>query len=251
MIAVTNRISPRFTQCLTSITPRPLIDLALARSQHAQYRSWLVSLGVELIHLEVNQDLADGVFVEDTAVITPELAVITPMGASERAKEPKAIAAELAKHRELHIINPPAKLEGGDVLRMGRRIWVGLTRRSNRAGIEALRSALAPKGYSVEGISLRGCLHLKSAVTPLDEKSLLLNPAMVEPGHFAGYEIVQVHPAEPYAGNVLNVGGAVLANAAYPRTMEILDGMGYAVSAINISEFMKADAALTCPSLIF
>ena len=250
MIAITNQLSAAFPSCLTSIQPRPSIDLALAQEQHARYRDWLASHGARVIHLDVNQGQPDGVFVEDTAVITPELAVITPMGAPERAAEPRAIAQELARHKPVFEIHPPAKLEGGDVLRVGKRIWVGLTQRSDKPGIAALQEALGDWGYEVRGVPLKGCLHLKSAVTALDQERLVLNPEMVDPVHFEGLQWTPVHPGEPFAGNVLSLKGSILANAAYPHTAQKLRDMGYEVGTLEISEFMKADAALTCPSLI-
>ena len=150
-----------------------------------------------------------------------------------------------------HRSSEPATLEGGDVLRVGRRLFVGISSRTNAAGVGALRNVAAPYGYTVTPVPVTGCLHLKTGVTALDDTTLLANPAWVDLSPFAGMEILPVDEAEPWAANVLRHGHSLLASAAYPRTAELLDRRGYAPNRVDISEFAKAEAGLTCLSLLF
>ncbi len=149
----------------------------------------------------------------------------------------------------LHI-ELPATIEGGDVMRLGKAIFVSLSTRTNAAGIEALRTLAGPYGYTVTQATLRDCLHLKSACTALDDHTILVNSAGVDTSVFAGFELVEVAADEPGAANVVRVNGSILLNSQYPQTGEIIEQYGYKVCAVDTSEFTKAEAAMTCMSLI-
>jgi dimethylargininase len=189
-------------------------------------------------------------FVEDTAVVLDEVAILTGLGTPSRRGESPAIEAALAPYRSIERIEPPATLEGGDVLVVGRRIFVGLTTRSNEAGFQALGRITAPHGYEVVPMRVPGCLHLKSAVTALDDGTLLANRAWLDTP-LQSVRIVDGAPEEPGAANVLRVRGEVWAHPGFPRTLERLDRESYRVTPVDISEFVKAEAALTCKSLLF
>ncbi|MDQ3806206.1 MAG: arginine deiminase family protein, partial [Acidobacteriota bacterium] len=161
------------------------------------------------------------------------------------------IEPEVARLRPVVSLEPPATVEGGDVLRVGRKLFVGLSPRTNRAGVEALRELSAPHGYEVTPVALRDCLHLKTACTAADDETILLNPAWVDADIFRGYETIAVHPAEPWAANTARVGAALLVGAASPRTAEALARRGRDVRPVDVSEFAKAEGGLTCMSLIF
>jgi dimethylargininase len=249
-VAITRQVSPRFAECeLTHIERQP-IDLDLARAQHHGYTQALQSLGCELIELRAEIEYPDSVFVEDAAFILPELAVIMRPGALSRRGEIDSIAEALRPYHELVFIQEPATIDGGDILTIGRDIYVGLSTRSSASAIEQLLSHLSLFGYHVHGVSLHGCLHLKSAVTRIDDGSLLINREYVEWHHFERFELVDVSPDEPSAANLLMIGERGLYPAAFPRTCEILLRRGIPLITIDLSELAKAEGAITCCSLI-
>ncbi len=250
-IAITRAISPRFNECELTHLARTPIDLALARAQHRQYEDALRALGVQVISLPAEPNLPDSVFVEDTAIVLPECAIITRPGADSRKPEVESIIPALAPYRPLHIIQPPGCIDGGDVLTLGKNVYVGLGTRSNQSAIEQMRAFLAPYGYSVQGVPIHGCLHLKSAVTQVGRNTLLLNPLWVSPEHFPGWQIIEVHPDEPAAANAVLVDDAVIYPAHYPKTQARLAAAGIRLVAVEASEVAKAEGAVTCCSLIF
>ncbi len=250
MIAFLREVSPRLAECELSYLTRDPIDPERARQQHARYATELAALGLSLEWLEPLPAHADGVFVEDTAVVLPEIAVITRPGVSSRRDEVASVAAALAPHRRLARIAAPGSLEGGDVVRIGRTLHVGTSGRSNGEGIGQLAQALAPWGYRVRAVAMRDCLHLKSAATFIPPDTLLANPAWVDPGGFDARTVVEVAEGEGFAANSLTVGGVTLISAAFPATARRLQQAGVATRALDVSELQKAEAALTCMSLV-
>ena len=248
--AITREISPRFAECEITHIERMPIDLDLARSQHCAYVNALKELGCDVIELPAEPDLADSVFVEDTAVILPEVAVITRPGADSRKPETESIARALAPLAKLIHVREPATIDGGDVLVLGKRIYVGLSTRSNQEAIDQLNEMLGGYGYSVTGVVVHDCLHLKSAVTRVDDQTLLINKAWVDTGHFGDFELIEVDPSEPYAANCLPIGGSILFPTAFPETCAELEEKGYRVVTVDVSELAKAEGAVTCCSLI-
>jgi len=190
-------------------------------------------------------------FVEDPAIVLDELAVILTLGTEGRRGEAPSLAKALSKYRKLEYVRMPGTLEGGDVLRVGRKLFVGLTRRSNAEGIRQLTSILEPRGYEVTAVSVTGCLHLKSAVTYIGEKTLLANRAWFDAGQFAEYKWIDVDPTEPHAANALALGGTVIFPASFPRTSSRIESRGFHVVPLDISELQKAESGLTCSSLLF
>lgn len=250
MIALLREVSPSLAACELSFLTRAPIDVERARAQHAHYAAELTALGCSIEWLAPLAENADAVFVEDTAVVLPEVAVITRPGVASRRSEVESVAASLAGHRPLKRIVAPGSLEGGDVVRIGRNLYVGASGRSNAAGIEQLRAALAPLGYRVASVAMRDCLHLKSAVTFIPPDILLVNPAWVDPQVFDARTVVEVDDGEPFAANTLTVQGVTLMSAAFPRTEERLRAAGVTTRALDVSELQKAEAALTCMSLM-
>jgi len=250
-IAITRRVSPEIGRCELSYLEREPIDVGLAERQHAAYERCLAGLGCAVTSLPAEAALPDSVFVEDAAIVLDELAVITRPGAVSRRAETHSVAAALAPWRTLLRLGPPGTLDGGDVLVVGRRIFVGRSRRSNEAGCGQLRDLLAPRGYSVVPVPVRGCLHLKSAVTAVAADRLLLNPAWVDASAFAGLATLEVDPAEPRAANALRIGAAVVFPAAFERTRRRLEAAGIDVVTVDVSELARAEGAVTCCSLVF
>ena len=251
MIALTREVSASLAQCELSFVPRTRIDLVRARDQHAAYRDALQALGCDVIALPEQPEMPDAVFVEDVAIVTDEVAVMTRPGAASRRREGESVAAILARHRPLHAIVAPGTLDGGDVLRIGRRVFVGESARTNSQGIAQLRAILGAHGHEVESVPTRGCLHLKSAVTALDDRSVLLQPAWIDREPFAAYRIVEVDPGEEHAANVLRIGDTVVSPACFPRTHARIRAAGVDVVTVDVSELQKAEGAVTCCSLVF
>jgi dimethylargininase len=251
LIAITRRISPAIDRCELTHLERISINLERARLQHHAYEETLCGLGVEVHSLPEEPDLPDSVFVEDTAVVLDECALITRPGAASRRPEIESISRALAPFRKLLKIQAPGMLDGGDVLSVGKTIFVGQSSRSNLAAIDQMKVLLAPYDYSVEGVKVTGCLHLKSAATQVSVDTLLINPAWVDKVNFSGMKFIEIDPAEQYAANALEVGGTVLYQPAYPKTRARLEAAGIYPVLVDESELGKAEGALTCCSLIF
>lgn len=250
-VAITREISPELARCELEHLERRTIDIALARAQHRAYEACLADLGCTVRRVPAEPSLPDGVFVEDAAVVFDELAVITRPGAVTRRGETRTVSEVLAAYRELVHLVPPARLDGGDVLRIGRTVLVGRSSRTDAEGVRQLSLALTPHGYRIREVAVTRCLHLKSAVTRVGERACLVQPAWIDPGALEDLEKIEVAPDEPFAANVLLVGGTVVAPAAFPRTRTRLERLGIAVRAIDVSEIAKAEGGLTCCSLVF
>jgi len=249
-IAITRQISPRFNECEITHIERTPIDLDLARAQHHDYVNALRELGCKVIELPAEANLPDSVFVEDTAFILPDVAVITRPGADSRKPETESIVRALSPHIKLVHVREPATVDGGDVLVLGKSIYIGLSTRSNQEAIRQLNDLLCEYGYTVRGIQLNDCLHLKSAVTRVDDKTLLINKNWVDTTHFANFDLIETDPSEPYAANCLPVGGGIIYPTAFPKTRARLEKRGYKVMVVDVSELAKAEGAVTCCSLI-
>lgn len=249
--AVTRAVSPSIGRCELSHIPREPIDVARARMQHHAYLRALESVGCNVQILPEEREMPDSVFVEDVAIVLDEVAVLTRPGALSRRSEVASVADLLRHHRPLHAIEAPATLDGGDVLHMGRTLYVGRSARSNPDGVAQLRELLIPYDYAVDGMPTRDCLHLKSAVTALSDDSVLLQPAWVARTQFAKFRVIEVDPAEPHAANVLRIGDALIMPVSFPRTRQRLLDAGFKVTAVDVSELQKAEGAVTCCSLVF
>lgn len=249
--AITRAVSVSLDACELTHQGRVPIDLDLARQQHAAYEACLERLDCTLIRLPEMPDSPDAVFVEDTALILDEVALITRPGAESRRGETPSIAESLAPYRKVVRIEAPATVDGGDVLVVGHDIYVGLTSRSNGMAVDQMQRALSAYGYRVQGVEVRGCLHLKSAVTVVAENTLLINPAWVEASRFDPFEMIEIHPDEAYAANGLRLDDTVIYPVTFPRTCERLTDRGIAIEPVDLSELAKAEGAVTCCSLIF
>jgi len=250
-IAITRQISPRFNECELTHLDREPIDLKVAAVQHRQYEDALRTLGVDVRSMPAEPDLPDSVFVEDTAIALPECAIITRPGADSRKPETESIIQALNPYRTLHIIQPPGSIDGGDVLVLGKSVYVGISTRSNQSAIDQMQAYLTPYGYTVTGVPITGCLHLKSAVTQVAKDTLLLNPAWVKASHFPGMKIIEVDPSEPSAANAVMVGDAIIYPSHFPKTQQCLDEAGIRMQIVDATEVAKAEGAVTCCSLIF
>jgi dimethylargininase len=251
LTAITRAVTPTINRCELGYLARQPIDVAKAAEEHKQYEECLRELGVSVVSLPAEPEMPDSMFVEDPAVVVNEVAVMTRMGAESRRKESESLAAALARFRPLRWMRQPATLEGGDVLRVESILYVGLSARTNREGMAQLATELARFGYSVRPVEVRGCLHLKSACTYAGDQTVLANGDWIDTSIFRGFRIVDVPRTEPHAANVLAIGETVLVPAAFPATAELIQGLGRKVRTLDISELMKAEAGLTCSSILF
>jgi dimethylargininase len=249
-IAITRPPSASLACCELTYLERAPIDIVLARHQHAAYESLLEKLGRQIVRLPRLDDQPDAVFVEDAALTLDELAIVAPMGAASRRGELPSIEAALAKFRPVTHLTPPAALDGGDVLRIGRRVFVGISRRTNETAVAQLTCMLGPYDYEVVGVSVGGALHLKSACTAISDNALLANPAWVDLSAFASMEIVHADPSEPWGASVLRVGDSIVMPAGFPRTAALLRDRGHRVELIDLSELRKAEGGPTCLSIL-
>ncbi len=251
LVALTRDVADAIVDCELTHRARAIIDVAVARAQHAAYEARLRAAGCRVVRAAPAPHLPDSVFIEDTAVVLHEVAVVTRPGAASRRAEISAVEAALAPFRVVERIEPPGTLDGGDVLVVGQRVFVGWSSRTNDDGIDQLRALVTPHGYTVQPVPVHGCLHLKSAVTALSDETLLINRAWTHVESFRRFDLLDVHPFEPFAANALRVGGQVIAAAEFPRTIERMERRGIAPLTVPASELAKAEGGVTCCSLVF
>lgn len=250
-IAITRQVSASIAECLLTFQAREPIDVDLARKQHLQYEACLADIGCRIERLPEEPELPDAVFVEDAAVVLKEVAIIMHPGAEARRAETITVEEKLRNYRRLLRIEPPGTMDGGDVLCVAKLMFVGLSGRSNEAGIAQMRGLLEPLGYRVHTVEIKDCLHLKATATQVANNTLLIDPKWVDPALFEGFEVIETDPAEHHAANALLVGETVVYSAAHARTRQRLEKAGITVRIVDVSELAKAEAGVTCCSLIF
>ena len=251
LVAITHVPSPLLERGERTYVDEAPVDHALSLRQHAAYSDALRACGAEVVTLDANRDLPDSVFVEDTAIVLDEIAVMMSMGAESRRGEPPAIEATLRRYRPIDRVRLPATIDGGDVVRAGRTLYVGVSPRTNAAGVDALREAVRAYGYAVIGVPVLKCLHLKTACSALPDGSLLVNRAWIDVSPLSPVHLVDVPVNEPWAGDVLVIGERIIASDAFPETARLLEGRGSRVVPVAVSEFAKVEGGVTCLSLVF
>ena len=249
-MAITRAVPPSITSCELTHLERRRINFNRAVEQHTAYERALEDLGCSVVRLPATPDLPDSVFVEDTAVVLPELAIITHPGAPSRRPETKSVAEELHSRRPVAFIRDPGTMDGGDVLRVGKQIYVGNSSRTNMDGISQLAKIVFPLGYTVRAVTVTGCLHLKSAVAEIADNTVLLNPAYVDPDLFSDLDRIEIDASEPDAANALRIGDSLIYPTAFPATGGLLAKHGFDVRSIDVSELQKAEAGVTCCSIL-
>lgn len=251
LTAITRAVSPRINECELTFIDRQAIDFDRAVQQHRNYQQLLRSLGLDVIEIPADERCPDSCFIEDTALVLDEIAVITRPGSEPRRAEVEKVEPSLANYRQPVRIESPGTLEGGDVLQIGRDLFIGVTSRTNRDGIAQLEKYVEPHGYTVHAVEVSGALHLKSVCTAVSKRTILADPTRVDLEPFAGYELIEVPSEEWMAANILLANGAVCMHSGFPKALAILRMAEINVRVLDISEFLKAEAGLTCLSLIF
>jgi len=249
-VAITRAVSPSIASCELTHLDRVPIDVARARAQHHLYIGALTDAGYHIELLESTAETPDSVFVEDIAVVFEELAIVTRPGAASRRAEVPAVAEALAPYRRLEFIRDPGTIDGGDVLVVGRHVFIGRSTRTNGEAIAQMRRLVTPLGYTVCDVAIDDCLHLKSAVTAIDDRTVLLNPAWIGRELFRAFDIVTVDDSEAHGANALRLQDRVIMASAFPRTAERVADRGVRVVTVDASELAKAEGAVTCCSLI-
>jgi dimethylargininase len=252
LYALTRPVPESIRDCALTFLDRAPIDPERAAAQHDAYIEALASLGVKVLSVPAEPDLPDSVFIEDTAVVVDEVAIIAFPALESRQLEPASVAIALTRFRPIAFLPDDARLEGGDVIQIGRHIYVGRSQRTNREGRDALWAILQEEWrYPVHEVDFSDCLHLKSACTYLGRNTILANPEWIETGQFGDVDVLHVSPDEPHAANALAVDGTIIFPSAFPRTHAELERRGFSVIAVDISELQKAEAGVTCCSILF
>jgi len=255
LLALTRAVPRSIERCELTHLDRIPIDYARAVEEHERYEAALCAMGCRVERLPDAPEQPDSVFVEDTAVVFDDLAVIARPGAASRRGEVAATVAALSRHRRLAFIQAPGTLDGGDVLVMPGKIFVGDTPRTNADGARQLAAFVSSLGYEVVRVPVTKCLHLKSAVTRLPPRggscpTILINRDWVDAEPFAGFDLIDVDPCEPAAANVLAVGDRVLCADECPRTRARVEARGFVTLSVPAGELAKAEGGLTCGSLL-
>jgi dimethylargininase len=249
-IAMVRGVASTFAECVTERRPEPPLDVDTARSQHDSYVRLLEASGFSVRSIPPDDDHPDCCFVEDTAVVVDDVALLTRPGHPSRAGEVAAVGAALRELVEVEEMAEPATLDGGDVLQVGSTVFVGVGARTNREGFESLRRLAAARGRRVVAVETRGVLHLKSAATALDDDTVLVDVRAVPTSVFEGLRVVEVPVSDGNAANVVRLAdGAILAASHQDGTALLLSDAGYRVVTTDVGEFARADGGLTCLSI--
>ena len=249
--ALIRGLSKSFADALTMLPKQRPIDVDLSRHQHAEYARALAVAGVTLVELPADEAFPDGCFVEDCALVADRTALITRPGAPSRRGEVEAIRAALQPFLRIERTSEPATLDGGDCMRVGKRIFVGRSKRTNDAGIERVREVFGPLGFDVRAVPLHDVLHLKCACSPISDDAILLADESIPREVFGDVRIVPVSRAEECAANAVTIGRTVIVASGHPDTERRLVQEGFTVIPVDTSEIRRADGALTCMSVLF
>lgn len=251
MIALTHPPSVRLELGERTFLRRSPVNVTVAAAQHTAYCRALTDCGADVISLSVNEGDPDGTFIEDTAIVLDEVAVVCSMGSPSRREELARVAPILSGFRELVRIELPATIEGGDVVCAGHELFVGYSSRTNAAGVASLASAIHNLGYRITPVPVFGCLHLKTACSALPDGRLLVNPQWINQSALRGHDLICVPDTEPWGANVCAVNGQLIMAADQSQTCDQLARLGYTVHPVDVSEFAKCEAGVTCLSLLF
>ena len=244
---ITRKPAKSLVNCELTYFNRKPIDHERALAQHQAYEAFFLDNGWDVVSLPSVEEFPDSTFVEDTVVVFDEIAILLSPAASSRRGEVPLIKPTILQFRKTVEIRPPAFIDGGDVLTIGKTVFVGLSTRTNREGIDALKEILSPFDYEVIPVVVDGALHLKTACTALDEQTLLMNPDWVDSRKFEGFHIIRVPHEEPSSANAIRVDEyVVLPIERGMHTAALIRREGFRVRTLDISEFQKAEAGLSC-----
>jgi dimethylargininase len=248
--AIVRQVPDSFNQCIKP-DGEAVIDVSLARDQHAAYCAALEAAGLELIRLEPDERYPDCCFVEDTTMVAGDLAVMLPIGASSRVGEEVEVEKSLRPYKLIKRIKPPASMDGGDILKIENRMYIGLSQRTNRRAISELNSLISLQGYEAIPVPLDKVLHLKSACSYVGSGQVVISPGCFDDRILSEYNKIEVPDPEAYSANCLAINGTVLISKGFPQTKNRIESAGFKTVELEMSEFRKAWGSLTCLSVIF
>jgi dimethylargininase len=249
--AIVRGVPNTYDQCIKPPATEGAIHVELARQQHVQYCETLRQVGLTLIPIDPDEGFPDCCFVEDTAFVIGEMAIISNMGAKSRIGEEIEVEKTLSMFKEVYKIDPPGTIEGGDVLRIKEKIYIGLSPRTNRFAIQPVNNVVSEYGYHVIPVEIEHTLHLKSACTYLGNDVIVMSPGRFDEEIFAEYKKIVIPKTEAHGANCLSMNGKVLIQEGYPSTRKLIEDEGFETVEIEVSEFRKAGGRLTCLSIIF
>ncbi|HEY4644287.1 MAG TPA: arginine deiminase family protein [Bacteroidota bacterium] len=249
--AMVREVASTYDRCVRSQSRSVKIDVELARMQHRHYCRSLEQLGLGLVRIRPDVRFPDCCFVEHPAAVIGGVAIVGSMGVPSRVGEERAVKEAIAPYKEVYELKPPGTLEGGDVLVIDGKVYVGLSRRTNPAGVDAVRAVAGESGYAVVPVRISTALHLKSVCSYLGEDCILLSRGHFDDGIFSAFKTLVVPKEEAYASNCLAVNGKVFLPKGYLRAREMVDREGFETAEIDISEFKKGNGGLTCLSIVF
>lgn len=250
-IAITRGVSRRIDACQLTHRSREEVNYEKACFQLEQYCALLDTWGVHLLPVVASDSHPDCCFVQDTAVVLDEVCVIASMGADTRRGEVAEVEKLVAPFRKIRHILSPATLDGGDVVQFGKRLFVGLSTRTNARGIAALAAIVERFGYTVIPVVVNGGLHLTTGCGIVNDETVLLNPRWLDAFAFSGLRQLYVPEDEPWAANTIRVDNNVCLEKGAPRTVDLVQPYAGNIATLDISEFRKAEGSLSCLSLIF
>jgi len=249
--AIARRPAPNFAQGLTTAVNQESPRYEILVNQHAEYIAALKSSGLEVMLLDALPDHPDAYFVEDTAVVAADVAVITNPGADSRKGEEETIAPVLAKYRKTEKIRPPGTVDGGDVLQVDHHFFIGISERTNHEGAGQLGRILKQYGYTYTTVAVGEGLHFKSSVNYVGQNTLLVTEDFAPNEQLQGYDTIIVDREESYAANTLFINDHLLTPRGYPGTRRKLEVLGFKIIELDTSEVRKMDGGLTCMSIRF
>ncbi len=248
---ITRKPGENFAKGITTFKDEIPPSYELMVKQHETYVKTLRSFGLEVIVLDPLPEYPDAHFVEDTAVVTPAVAIITNPGAESRKGEADAIAPVLARYRKTVRIQAPGTLDGGDVLMVGTHFFIGLSERTNQEGTEQLGRILETYGNTWTMVPVVTGLHFKSSVNYVGKNILLVTEDFVDLDELKDYEKIIVDKDEAYACNTLLANDRLITPKGFPRTRKKLEAIGLEIVELDVSEVRKMDGGLTCLSIRF
>jgi len=225
-------------------------DYSIATEQHNQYIQALEKCGLQVTILEKNNTFPDSVFIEDTAVLTREVAIVTNPTPKSRKEEVAGIISTLKQHyKTIEYIAAPGTLEGGDIMHVGDTFYIGRSARSNDDGIRQFKKIVTKHGYNPVTVELPDILHLKTGVSYLGNNVLLITEQLKDNPAFSSFKKIIAEEPEAHAANSLNINGNILIPKGCPSTLKKIENEVFNVTELDISEFMKLDGGLSCMSL--
>ncbi len=249
--ALVRGVPNTYDRCIRPHECKNTINVDLAKVQHARYCDILEQLGLTLIRIDPDEGFPDCCFVEDTAIIVGDNAVISNMGSKSRTGEEIEVKSTLSQYKNIYEINPPGVIDGGDALRINDKIYIGLSERTNHFAIQQLSTFISDGGYQIIPVETRHILHLKSACTYIGNDYVVTSNGHFDEKIFSEYHRIIVPEKEAYSANCLSVNGKVLIQKGYPNTKRLIENEGFETVEIEVSEFRKGGGSLTCLSVIF